>query len=116
MIFWQTAMAAPSGAPNSTSSAHKLNRPEIPSGLALSFSKASLSIRTRAFTKHPSRSADLKQRLSLIASRAAREIAQEIRSLPSQISKITRLPSQRGRDGVVIQLKCVMTITPSDRM
>lgn len=105
-------MAAPSGGPNSTSSAHKLSRPEIPSGLALSFSNASISIRTRAFTKDPSRSADLKQRLSLIASKAALEIAQEIRSFPSLISKITRLPSQRGRDGVVMQLKRVMAITP----
>jgi hypothetical protein len=68
----------------------------------------------RECTKHPSRSADLMQRLSLIASRAAREIAQEIRSFPSLISKTTRLPSQRGRDGVVIQLKRVMVITPSN--
>jgi hypothetical protein len=66
--------------------------------------------------KHPNRSADLKQRLPPIASRAAREIAQEIiRPFPSLISKITRLPSQRGRDGVVIQLKRVMAmITPSN--
>jgi len=93
------------------SSAHRFTRPETPSGLARSFSKASLSIRPRAFAKHPSRSAALKQRLSLISSRAAREIAHWICSFPSAISKNTRVPSQWGREGDVVLLDSVMAVT-----
>ena len=54
----------------------------------------------------------MKQRLSLICSRAAREIAHGTCSFPSVISKSIRLPSQRGRDGDVDQLKSVMAVTP----
>src|ERR1700693_3835414 len=69
-------------------------------------------MRPRAFAKHPNRSAVLKQRLSLIASKAAREIAHGICSFPSVISKSTRLPSQRGSEGDVIQLKNGIAATP----
>jgi hypothetical protein len=58
-------------------------------------------------------SAALEQRLSLISSRACREIAHGICSFPSVISKSTRLPSQRARDGDVIQLKNAIAGPPS---
>jgi hypothetical protein len=109
VTFWQAAAEAPLGGERSTSSAHRLNRPEIPSGLALSFSNASPSMLPRALSKHLSKSAALKQRDPLMSSRAAREIAHGIWSFPSVISKRIRLPSQRGRDGEVT--KNIMMIT-----
>jgi hypothetical protein len=58
---------------------------------------ASLSMLPRAPAKHRIRSATLGQRVSLIPSSAAREIAHGTSSSPLLISNKIRLPSQQGR-------------------